>query len=278
MSRKIQIAEVLKPGSYLIHDCSHVSGGISYARERGTPECPSCGAQLAAGSADDGQLCPQCGGAALQTTITTEKQVDHKIFVKDSNNLKQSALKCVLRNHCALTQFGWVCDAGQLPALIEAYRDLDRQARSLNESAALAGSAVRVSIGFVPFEISADNVAAAEYIARTVREVCADLLDALRAGQRTDLANLFRRAKNLDRLATGAGQLAIVDALECARDARVRLNRTAREHKTLEGDALARKLADAGAALDLDAIEICIDAFLDLGLGPVDLDGAEVAA
>jgi len=273
---KIQLAEVLKPGCFLIHDCSHVAGGISYSRERSNPQCPACLAELPAGAAEDGQACPHCGSAALQTTITTEKQVDHKIFVRDGNNLKQSALKCVLRNHCASTQFGWVADPAALPALTEAYERLDRQARAFNQSAALAGSAVRVSIGFVPFEISADNSAAAEYIARTVREVCRDLFDALRAGQRGDLANLFRRAKNLDQLSTGAGQLAIVDALECARDARTKLNQTAREHKTAAPEAQARELAAMGAALDLDAIEVCIDSFTDLGIR-ADLD-SEVAA
>lgn len=226
----------IQPGSYLIIDTSTARGGITYQRDK------------------DAERAWRAMG--VQQDLHTRKRIDHKVLVKDGQNIVQSDVRCILRNYCAQTSLGWLAPKAALPAMQAAFDGLASKVRAFNESAAIAGSAIRVSVGFVPVELTVDNVAAARHIAHTIATVCAELRDALRAGDRGKLALLFRRAKNLDRLSTGVQKFSVIAAIECAKEARTALNAAVKENDQAD-------LTKVGAKLDLEAIEACIDMFAD---------------
>lgn len=265
----------IKPGSFLIVDVSSARGGVTYNRDAREVKCPACGHAFRTASKLRGHVpaieCPACGSLAERTRITTIREVDHKAFVKDGNNLVQSDVRCILRNHCANTSLGWVCERSELPALTAAYETIAAKASEFNASASRAGSSIHVRVGFVPVEIGVDNAAAAAFLAATIREVCAEMIAALTAGNRPALAQLARKAKNLDRLAADRIQRAsITFAIENFREARGTLNAAARESglsdESRHDDGtpkgkLAVHLATVGAGLDVEALEACCDLF-----------------
>lgn len=292
----------VKPGSFLIVDTSHARGGVRIIRTRGAVTCPRCGYHFAVASTTKGlghtnQACPSCGSQAEEADTSSRKKVDHKVFVKDGNNITQSSVRCVLRQHCTPTSMGWICPRENLAAVREAYARIAREAVEFNERAARAGSAIRVEVGFVPVELAVDNADAAAALAGSIRETCADLHAALAAGNRPVLAGLARKAKNLPDLAVDTIQRSVIEfALENFKEARGALNAAAKESGLRDesrhddrckcggadcgqgsdgsprGD-LAKRLAQVGPTLDLEALEACIDHF-DPGASIFD-DGEE---
>lgn len=224
----------IKPNGYVILDVSTALGGVTYDRTHG----------------DEHPI----GSDGSEREIHTVKTIDHKAMVKIGDSLVQAA-RYALRCHATNTTLGWFCDRDSLAALRDAFDKLAEQATEFNMNAAVAGSARRVRIRMIPVKIEIDNAEAAAEIAKTVRDVCTDLIDALRAGAVDRLAPVFLRAKNLEKLGTGMQRDSIVFAIENAKAARTALRQVGKDN----GD-----VARAGSDLDLEALEACVGMFAEI--------------
>ena len=241
----------LRPGQYLVQDISSASGGITYQRNKDAR---------------------QEAGEGYEQDIRTHKKVDHEALIADSEELIQRA-RYVLRANAANTVIGWITDGVGLKRIREGFETsrgdfypginhLEQLAAQLNDKAKRAGSARRCRVAIVPIALSIDNEAAAAEIARTVRDICKEMYEVCRAGDPDGLQRILLRAKNLERLATGMQQDAIVFAVECARAARKELR------KAIKGQpdkAHERLLSQCGASLNLEEIEACIGMFSEGG-------------
>ncbi|KKM71011.1 hypothetical protein LCGC14_1434820, partial [marine sediment metagenome] len=154
-----------------------------------------------------------------------------------------------------------VCSQEGLPALLVEINALIAKADAFNELAAQSRCARRVHIRAVPIRLEVDNELAAKEIARTVRETLRELIACLEAGDAKDIARVWLRCKNLERLAVGMHKFAIDDAKACAQNARKEIVRAAKENRC--------------PVLDLEAIEAAIGLFVDLDAvsdGPFELE------
>ena len=240
----------IKPGQYLIQDLSSATGGITYKRNKAAR---------------------RARGAGYSQKIETRKHVDHEQLIILTDELVQQA-RYILRCNAANTPLGWVADSAGLKCIQEGFVtargedypgfvELTERAAALNRRSARLHSERVVRIACVPIRLEVDNAAAAAEVARTVREVCQDLLTVCRAGTVSHLEKILLRTKNLERLATGMQRDSVIFAVECAKGAGSQLR------KVIKGQprkAHERLLRAAGKQLDLEALEACIGMFADM--------------
>lgn len=223
----------VRPG-YIVVDTSSCKGGVTYHRDR-TEE-------------------REWRENGVEREIHSTKQIDDKAVVKEGNQLV-SAARYILRKHCAQTAVGWFCEDSALPALRTEVEEFEAAADAFNARARQTDSACRVTIGIVPIRLELDNHAAAEAIARTIRETLHQLKSVLRAGALDKLPPVLLRAKNLDQLAVGMQRDSIVFALDCVKAARKELREARKDGRDLEA---------AGRALDLAFVDAAIGVFTDI--------------
>jgi len=218
--------------SYIVIDTSAATGGVTYHRE----------------TLNEREI---NAGDGIEREFQTRKTVDHVALVKEADSLVSKA-RAVLRKRCAFTPLGWICEANQLAVLRLDLEAVSQEADDYNDRASRSWCARRVRIGFVPVKLEIDNLAAAEEIARTIREVLAELKAKLEAKCSGAQFNSFfqTKCKNLDRLAAGMQKFAITDALACAKAARTELTKAAKDERE--------------PALDLEAIDSAIGMFTDI--------------
>jgi hypothetical protein len=221
--------------SYIVIETSAASGGVTYHRETISQ-------------------CAINGGDGQEREFKTNKRVDHVALVKEADALISKS-RAVLRKRCAATPLGWVCEEAQLTMVRLDMEEIAGEAEAFNQRAAGSWCARRVRIGYVPVKLEIDNLAAADEIARTIREVLAELRDKLAAHCTGAQFNSFyqTKCKNLDRLAAGMQRFAITDALACAKVARTELTNAAKDKRD--------------PVLDLEAIESAIGMFTDIAIG-----------
>lgn len=220
--------------SYVIMDTSAASGGVTYSREA-----------LSTREINDGE--------GLEKEWKTNKRTDHKALCKEADSIKNKA-SALLRKRCSYTAIGWICEENQLIHLASDFRALSAEAEVFNLRAAQSWCARRVRIGFVPLKLEIDNEAAAQEIARTIRDTLCDMQVKLSKGCTPPQWNTFyqTKVKNLDKLAAGMQKFSITAAIDCAKAARAEM----REAKK------AKREPD----LDLEAIDSAIGMFSGLEL------------
>ena len=226
--------------SYVIMDISAASGGVTYTRET-----------LSEHEINDGD--------GEEREWKTNKRTDHKELCQKADALRSKAAG-ILRRRCAYTAIGWICEENQLIHLREDFRELQVVADLFNQRAAQSWCARRVRIGFVPVKLEIDNEAAAQEIARTIRETLRDMKTRLEGGcTLAQWGSFFQsKVKNLDKLAAGMQKFSITAAIDCAKAARAELK-------------VAQK-AEREPELDLEAIDAAIGMFSGLELMADTLD------
>jgi plasmid stabilization system protein ParE len=229
-------------------------GGISYIREYDDPE------RVGPGEKQD---------------YRGQKVIDHKKLVAEGSQIKDAA-RYVLRAHATKTRvLGWVATANAAKVIDVKLAELQEKAADFNERSAHAGCECRVYVEWTPLPFEINQPSVARQLGRTVRTVCQDLLDTIRAGDVNGLDKVFLRTKNLGELAPSFFlEDSITFMVECAKRHRTTLKAAAQEtgiklppKKSPKYKAankkLKAKLRPIAAKLDLDDIENCIGNWTD---------------
>lgn len=268
--RRKQLADAVKIDQNwsLVVDEFQCSGGVTYHRDYDAVEKV---------------------GPGERQRYAGECSVDHKALVTEGAAIKDAA-RYVLRAHATKSIIGWVATGNAIKVIDVKLDELREKAADFNERSARAGCARRVYIEWavLPFEIN--NASVARQLARTVRTVCQDLIDTIRAGDVDGLDKVFLRTKNLGELSPSFFlEDAITYAVECAKRARTALKKAAREtgiklppkRQEKSYEAANKKLKAAlrplAAKLDLEEIEACIGNWTDRHTLKAANDAAEAA-
>lgn len=264
MSKKSKVSSEsvfnFRPG-WMIVDCSSASGGIRYDREL-----------LKEKSINKGH--------GIQADHKTRKTIDNVEFCAAIDAVVKK-VDYVLRKNCARTAMGWFADDHALQKVKAEVAEIEREAHELNTNAAKkAKSARRAKINVVPLKLDLAKPEAVREIAGTIREVLAELRDALRAGDVASLHKLRIRSKNLDRLAVGFQSDAIKFALErvpnAANEIREAIKNATRaakndgEDKDKIAEVAEAAAKKAGAKIDIESIEAALAHFEDSPLVAAD--------
>lgn len=229
----------IQPG-YIVINTSKVSGGVHYDRQYAKKRRE---------------------GNGHRREFVTVKRVDHTKLVEESDQLYQIA-RHVIRSRAANTEIGFYADEDTLRTIQIEMASLREQAEKFNRRAKRAGCARRMHVGLVPVKLEIDNVAAAQEIARTIRQTCDDFIQAIRAGDPDEITKALNRARNFEQLATGMQRDSVIWAIECAKEARSELRKVKRD---------GRSVKKAARTWDIEPIEACAGMFADVPSYAVDL-------
>jgi hypothetical protein len=184
----------------------------------------------------------------------TRKDVDHVGLMTWSRRIVNAAYN-VMEKHCSQTPIGYWISEERAPKVLEELAGIKMEARKLNDFAKTVRSLRHVTIEVYATQVGQEDMEkAAVRLAETVRERLGSLREDLFRGDLNAYATSWKRAKNINRLATGIQAETVVMALEAAREAR---------------KALAEKLGDkmsperAGGELNLDMLDSAIVLFTD---------------
>lgn len=175
-------------------------------------------------------------GAGLQAKYAMTKTVDDVWRLKQATRLLTRAYY-VTDRHCATTPLGYWISEDSLPRFQDEMAVLQAAIDEFNADSIHAGSDIRMVVEYYPIELPLNFEAAAQRLARHVRERLSALVLHLRTGARNDFELEMERCRNLDKLATGIQREAIEQALECAREQKKVMLAALRE-----GDDLASRL------------------------------------
>ena len=194
---------------------------------------------------------------SMRAEYSTRKEVDHIGLQTWSRKIVNMAYN-VMERHCSATPIGYWVSQDKAQAMLDELTQVKMEARKLNDFARqTAKSQRRVTIDVYAVQVGEENLEqAATRLANTVRERLESLAEDLRNGDLNAYATSWKRAKNLNRLATGIQAESIVMGLEAAKEARSKLYEASKS-KT---DEEKRKV---GQSLDLTALESAIFLFTD---------------
>jgi hypothetical protein len=224
----------LRPG-FVLRDLSSAKGGITYHREHGHET-------------------PINAGEGYRQEINSVKKVDHEAIVKEGQALANQS-RGVIRRYATDTEAGWYVSRADMVHVREQMDDLQPLADAFNAKARAAYSDCRVRVGCIAFPLEIDNYAAAKEIARTVREVCEDLIQVLKAADFKNMTSVFGRCRHLEQLGTGMQRDSIVFAIDEAKAARKALKKAKRDGE--DSKEVAMKL-------DLEMLESCVGMFSEM--------------
>lgn len=223
IGRKIPI----KPGYIVALEFSAV-GGVSYSRETVASE-----------------------GNVAKTVVVRE--ADNAELLKDSKAIIGGAYY-VMDRTCVNTPLGYYADEAQLAEVRKDIVEYQRAAKSFNEMAAILNSDRRVTIDLFPLPLDNDNDLALWRLARVIADRLTDVRNALRSGDRKTYEAAADKARNLDRMATGANADAVRLALDVAK------NRKGELLEHLRSGADAKTI---GSRLDLTVLDAAIGMFTE---------------
>ena len=192
---------------------------------------------------------------SMTAEYSTRKEVDHIGLQTWSRKIVNMAYN-VMERHCSATPIGYWVAQEKAQAMLDELGQVKLEARKLNDFARqVVKSQRRVTIDVYAVQVGEENLeSAATRLANTVRERLESLVEDLRNGDLNAYATSWKRAKNLNRLATGIQAESIVLGLEAAKEARSKL------YEALKNKTEPKK---AGAELDLTALESAIFLFTD---------------
>lgn len=235
-SRKIPI----RPG-YIVALEFSATGGVTYSRETVKSEGDT-------------------------TEVKVVRQADNAELLKDSKAIIGGAYY-VMDRTCVNTPLGYYADEQQL---IEVRRDVveyQKAAKSFNEMAAILNSDRRVTIDLFPLALDTTNEAVMWRLARVIADRLGDVRAALRDGDRKAYEAAADKARNLDRMATGANADAVRLALDVAKQ---------RKGELLEQLRSGADPKTAGSRLDLTVLDAAIGMFTEPA-APTETAGDETA-
>lgn len=189
----------------------------------------------------------------LTAEFTTVKEVDHVGMLKWSKKIVNAAYN-VMERHASNTPIGYWVNRDAVEALHKEMEQVREEAQTFNAGAAAVGCGRRVRIELYAVQATESETRVATRLAETIRERLTELGETLRAGDLNAYATVWKKSKNLPRLATGIQSEAIVFALEAAAEARKAVSAAIRE---------GQKPEQAGAAADLTALESAVCLFTD---------------
>lgn len=211
---------------------------------------------------------------SMTAEYSTRKEVDHIGLQTWSRKIVNMAYN-VMERHCSATPIGYWAAEDKAQGMLDELTQVKLEARKLNDFArSMVKSERRVTIEAYAIEVGQESLEkSATRLANTVKERLESLLEDLRNGDLNAYATSWKRAKNLNRLATGIQAESIVLGLEAAKEARSKLYEAI---KGKTGEAEKRK---AGESLDLMALESAIFLFTDSVNGTLaSVEDPEVAA
>lgn len=191
-------------------------------------------------------------GRGMKAEFITHKRVDDVELVRDSRSVVSRAYY-IVHSICAHTPIGYFADPGALEALEKAFDEVRALARDFNDLARSVGSARRVKAEIYPLDVSVDNEHVAKRLAGLVHERLRGLHDSLRAGDLREYKQAAKRARNLEKLATGIQRDSIRYGLDCASDGRKTLAAAIKDEN--------KPVPARGRVLDLEALEAAMAMF-----------------
>jgi hypothetical protein len=200
----------------------------------------------------------------------TRKEVDHVGLQTWSRKIVNMAYN-VMERYCSQTPVGYWISEERAPKVLEELAGVKMEARKLNDFAKTVRSLRRVTIEVYATQVGTEDMEkAAIRLAGTVRERLESLREDLFRGDLNAYATSWKRAKNINRLATGIQAETVVLALEAAKEARKQLS-----------EKLGNKMSPdrAGAELNLDMLDSAIVLFTDNVNGTqANIEDVEIAA
>lgn len=155
-------------------------------------------------------------GAGIQSKHRLTKTVDDVARVKEAEAITTRSYYLTDR-HCVRTPLGyWVEDAA-LPGYMTAMEEVFQASAIYNTRARAAGSDCRVVARVITVKLDVTHEEAAERLAQHILERLAELVSALRMGDRKAFESSWERCHNLEKLAVGIQREAIQQALEGAK-------------------------------------------------------------
>lgn len=233
ISAAAQLPKITVRPGWICQDVSRATGGVRYVR---TP-------------VDEASI---NNGRGLRTEVVVDRTIDH-VEVCAALDACAKRVQAILRKHgTRIGDLGWFADDAMLAKINNEIAQLQDEATELNQQAKRLGSERRVRIKVVPLRMEPAMAETVEEVARVISYDLRELRGALHAGTVAELPKLLLRARNLHKLATGIQSDSIYFALRCAVDARRDLKSALRD---------GADPAQAGAALDLNAIDAAIQLF-----------------
>lgn len=191
---------------------------------------------------------------SMTAEYSTRKDVDHIGLASWARKIINSAYN-VMERYCSHTPIGYWIQESKAPAMLQEIKEVQEEASKLNKHARESRSQRRCQIQIYSMIVGEeDQEKTAKRLAQTVRERLENLRSDLAAGDLNAYATSWKRAKNLNKMATGIQAEAIVLALEAAREARSQVNAELKNKATPEM---------AGKRVNLDAIESAIFLFTE---------------
>lgn len=193
---------------------------------------------------------------SMTAEYSTRKEVDHIGLQTWSRKIVNMAYN-VMERHCSATPIGYWVSQEKAQAMLDELAQVKMEARKLNDFARTVKSRRHVTIDVFAMEVGKESLeSSAIRLANTVRERLESLLEDLRNGDLNAYATSWKRAKNLNRLATGIQAESIVLGLEAAKEARSKLYEALKKTNNANPPK-------CGAELDLTALESAIFLFTD---------------